>query len=452
MVKESPFSGQRVGVLGLGRSGFAALELLQHYGITPSLWDAVSGEAANALRQSMAKYEVLGLKVFLGDDALRHASTEVLDVLVLSPGVDPRSPLVQRFLERKIRLIGELELAWQHHSRPVIAITGTNGKTTTTELITTLAKACGLRALAAGNIGLPYSSVVLNHEAQDDLDWVVLEVSSFQLETVEQFHPRVAVWLNLTPDHLDRYPGMREYGAAKERIFENLTQEDWVVIRSKEQVASGFQQRLEFSSEVAEADFSLTADDRVLFRGEEVFQMQGAVLQGVHNAENVMAALGVAHGLDWPRDVCVAAAMKYRPQPHRGELVGRVNGVSWINDSKATNFDALEKALRSQKDKIVLIAGGKEKGLNFEGLRGLVGEKVKQAFLLGETKHGMQQAWEGACAIELVENLAAAVQRAHEESLKNDVVLFSPGASSYDMYKNFEERGEAFRRLVQALS
>jgi UDP-N-acetylmuramoylalanine--D-glutamate ligase len=331
----------------------------------------------------------------------------------------------------------------------VVAITGTNGKTTTTELVAAMLQTGGLRSIAGGNIGKPYSEIVLEGQSFEVL---TLEVSSFQLERIESFHPRVAVWLNLTPDHLDRYRDLDEYRAAKLRIFDFQTAEDFAIINATEVLPDLRARRTTFSAYAPHGDFSLDGR-RIHFQGQPVLDLKTTRLRGPHNAENAMAALGVARALGLTFDSVLAALRDYQPAPHRCELVAQRGGIDFVNDSKATNLDALEKALRSEERPVILIAGGKDKGFEFGSLAQLVATKVRRAVLIGEMAGRIESDWRAFVPCEVAGySLERAFALASQAAQPGDVVLLSPGTSSFDMFKSYADRGDQFRALAQSAS
>jgi UDP-N-acetylmuramoylalanine--D-glutamate ligase len=330
---------------------------------------------------------------------------------------------------------------------PVIAVTGTNGKTTTTELLAQILNACGQRTIACGNIGKPLSEVA---REKQPLDVLTVEVSSFQLEAISTFRPSISIWLNFAPDHLDRYRSVAEYRAAKLRIFENQTEHDFAVINAAEVLPKIRPCHITFSAYSNRADFRFS-DGAIVYENQPVLRLADTKLRGLHNIENLMASLavGVARGLPFAQ--MVAAIRDYEPRPHRCEFVRELDGVEYVNDSKATNLDAVEKALAAQTKPVVLIAGGKDKGFTFDPLRSLVKDKVKSAVLIGEMAESIRRSWDGAVTSEIVASLAGAVERARSLASAGDVVLFSPGTSSFDMFKSYADRGDQFRKLVQTL-
>jgi UDP-N-acetylmuramoylalanine--D-glutamate ligase len=329
----------------------------------------------------------------------------------------------------------------------VIAVTGTNGKTTTTELLAQMLNACGQRTIACGNIGKPLSEVARERQP---LDVLTVEVSSFQLEAIRTFRPSISLWLNFAPDHLDRYRSVMEYRAAKLRIFENQTEQDIAVVNAAEALPRIRPRRITFSAYSDRADFRVS-NGAITYEDQPVLRLSETKLRGLHNIENLMAtlAVGVARGLSFQQ--MVPALCGYEPRPHRCEFVREIHGVEYVNDSKATNLDAVEKALATQTKPVVLIAGGKDKGFNFDPLRSLVKDKAKSAVLIGEMAESIKRSWDGAANCEIATSLADAVDRARGLARPGDVVLFSPGTSSFDMFKSYADRGDQFRALVQAL-
>lgn len=437
------YKNKNVAVLGAGLSGTAAALLLRAQGANVTVLD--SAEESKLLKSTLDNLRAQSVRVITGTAA--DSNPDKYDLVVLSPGIDPDSALARNFSSRKIDTIGELELAWQFCERPVIAITGTNGKTTTTELIARTLNAAGQRTIACGNIGKPLSDVV---RKQDQFDVLTVEVSSFQLETIRTFRPQVAVWLNFAPDHLDRYASVAEYRTAKLRVFENQTSQDFAVVNAADPISNLRAQKITFSAYDDRADFRL-AEGSICFQRARVLSLAGAKLRGSHNIENLMATLAVGRARGLSFEQMVAPLTTYEPQPHRCEFVRTVRGVDYINDSKATNLDAVEKALAAQNKRVVLIAGGKDKGFDFQPLRGSVKEKVRAAILIGEMAKRISEDWHHATSCEMADSLAEAVERAHEIAQQGEIVLFSPGTSSFDMFKSYADRGDQFRSLVHAL-
>ena len=437
------YQNQNVAVLGAGLSGAAAALLLKAEGANVTVLD--SAQEANLLKSTIDNLRSQGIRVICGSEADHDSGA--YEFVVASPGIDPSSPLECNFSSRKIDIIGELELGWLSCQMPVIAVTGTNGKTTTTELVAQMLNACGQTTIACGNIGKPLSEVA---RAKKKFDVLTVEVSSFQLETIRTFRPSVAIWLNFAPDHLDRYRSVAEYRAAKLRIFENQGAEDVAIVNSIENLTEIRANTITFSAYTDRADFRLV-EGFIVYENKPVLRLAETKLRGSHNIENLMATLaaGMARGL--PFETMVPSLCTYEPQPHRCEFVRQIGGVDYINDSKATNLDAVEKALLAQNRPVVLIAGGKNKGFTFEPLRALVKEKVRTTILIGEIAEQIARDWTGAVKTELASSLTDAVERAHAAAKPGEVVLFSPGTSSFDMFKSYADRGDQFRALVQSL-
>ncbi len=435
------FDDIRAAVLGLGTSGEAAARLLQRHGARVTVFDSGKPDP-----QKIQGLEETGVSVVTGQAA--EVAQCDYELVVLSPGIDPVVPLVQNFLRQGATFTGELELAFRFCQRPVIAVTGTNGKTTTTQLIESMLNAAGVRTIACGNIGTPFSEAV---QRQEEFDIFTVEVSSFQLETIWTFRPTVAVWLNLTPDHLDRYPNVEEYRLAKLRVFENQRSSDFAVTNRADDLPGIVARQIRFSAYAKDADFTLLGET-IHFREKPILNLQETHVSGIHNAENLMAALGTAYALQVPWEKARRGLTEYHLLPHRCENVGEVDGVVFINDSKATNLDALVKALESQPKPVVLIAGGKDKGFGFEGIIDLIHEKAKHAVLIGEMADRICRSWSKVVPCSCAQTLREAVVQARQHSLAGEVVLFSPGTSSFDMFKNYADRGNQFREIIKELA
>jgi UDP-N-acetylmuramoylalanine--D-glutamate ligase len=437
------YQDQNVAVLGAGLSGIAAALLLKGEHAAVTMLD--SAEETKLLKSTIDTLRGHKIRVTCGE-AADHDSGNY-DFVVLSPGIDPASVLAQNFSSRKIDTIGELELGWRSADTPVIAITGTNGKTTTTEMLAQMLNDCGQETIACGNIGKPLSEVAREKTKYDVL---TVEVSSFQLETIKTFRPSIALWLNFAPDHLDRYRSVAEYRSAKLRLFENQKADDVAIVNAIESLPELRAHKITFSAYSNRADFRLS-EGAIVFENKPVLRLSQTKLRGSHNIENLMATLAAGHARGLPFEKMIPSLSAYEPRPHRCEFVRQISGVDYINDSKATNLDAVEKALVAQTKPVVLIAGGKDKGFNFEPLRDLVKEKVRSTILIGEMAERIAGDWKDAVKTELATSLADAVARAHATAKSGEVVLFSPGTSSFDMFKSYADRGDQFRALVQAL-
>jgi len=435
------FAGQKIAILGCGRSGAGAAGLACREGATVSVFD--SGE--------QAAFAAEGVSTHLGADALRAAIDS--DLAVISPGIDLAAPLAQRFVLAGVPIIGEMEFAYRLAGGvPIVGITGTNGKTTTTELVERILTRNGQRSVAAGNYGVPLSEVLTSGERYAVF---TLEVSSFQLEAIEEFRCDVAVWLNFAPDHLDRYASVEEYRAAKLRIFENQTASDWAVVDARERFAPGTikARTLTFSAHAQGADYTLRDGAQIVCPGGDEVDLRGLKLRGTHNAENLMAALAVGHTRGLATAEMVAAIADYTPPRHRCELVRRLDAVDYINDSKATNLHALESSLVAQGGiPLVLIAGGKEKGLPFQRLRKVVAQCATNVVLIGEIRQRVAAEWGEEIPCKVAGSVEEAVSLARDLAEAGGAVLFSPGTSSFDMFTGYAARGDAFCAAVGKLT
>lgn len=441
-------------VVGIGKSGLAAADLLLRRGAKVHVVD--SSESPQ-LQSDAGLLRDRGAKVQLG---VTEPPTGPFELAVVSPGVPWNNPVLCEMGVRRVPIIGEFELGYQHSLCLNIAITGTNGKTTTTEMVEHLLTARGIKTLAAGNIGTPVCSVV---EKTRDLDFLTLEVSSFQLETIQYFRPAVAVLLNITPDHMDRYSGMADYALAKARLFLNQQPFDWAIIQSealaqlKALKADIPSKIITFSANNRRADLHL---DRSLILSRldgwtgPLLNLEHCRVAGPHNAENLMAALAVGRVLRIPLEAMAGTLAAFQSGPHRCEFVADINGVKFVNDSKATNLDAVRQALlsapaaRSGGPNVWLIAGGRDKGFEYYEIGPLLSQRVKGAYLIGETREKIRAAWSLFTPCTLADSLIEAVSEAAHHAAAGDVVLLSPACSSFDQFRNYQHRGEVFRQAV----
>ena len=423
----------------MGTSGMAAARLSRRLGAIPVLLD--DGDPQK-LSEAAAKARAEGFEVITGPDALTPAA--VFSLAVLSPGIDPSWPLAMSVSERGVPCVSEVEFAFQQTGVPAIAITGTNGKTTTTGLIAHLLSSAGKRTVACGNYGTALSEIVLEDAP---LDVLTIEVSSFQLELIRTFRPVVSVWMNFAPDHLDRHPSLAAYRAAKLRIFENQTPSDTAVINGAETYPPLTARSVTFSA--WREDTAWTFRDGVIHhQGQPVLAMASTQLRGRHNAENIMAALAAVSAFGLPLPDIVPYVASFKPPRHRCEIAATINGREFLNDSKATNIHAMESALRGQERPVVLIAGGKEKGLDYAPVSSLIREKTTHVFTIGEIGPALAVTWPGAV---FCEDLESAVRQAYEASLPGQSILFAPGTSSFDMFTGYGHRGDVFCQIVQNL-
>jgi UDP-N-acetylmuramoylalanine--D-glutamate ligase len=376
-----------------------------------------------------------------------------MDLVVPSPGVPAENSLLREASGRGIKILSEIDLAYRFLSAPLIAITGTNGKSTTTTLVGEMLKAQGTKVFIGGNIGPPLIGFV-----GGNWEWGVVEISSFQLEWIEEFRPRVGVLLNLSEDHLDRYPNFAVYCGAKARIFENQTAQDIAVLNRDDPPVWALRQESRarvISFGFAEVDQGVfVGPEEIVWRDgsiEERFPLRRVKIQGVHNVENIMAAIAVAKAVGVAAPSIQRSLEAFPGLEHRLEFVREKNGVRYYNDSKATNVGAVVKSLASFAAPIILIAGGGDKGGDYGVLRDGIEKRVKRLVLFGAAKQTIARALGALTETAVVESLEAAVRDAHEHAQPGDVVLLSPACSSFDMFRNYAERGRIFKSLVQAL-
>jgi UDP-N-acetylmuramoylalanine--D-glutamate ligase len=380
------------------------------------------------------------------------------ELIVLSPGVDAQIPLVAQAAARGIPVWSEVELAYRVTPARFLAVTGTNGKSTTTSLLGAMVEAAGFPGVVAGNIGTALCEVVPTLSAAH---WVTAELSSFQLETIVDFRPHVALLLNLAPDHLDRYPDLRSYYAAKARIFMNQTAEDVAVLNADDpptpETVQGTRARVRrFSRRQAVSEGAYLDGDRLVLvrdgRAETICPVSAMRIQGVHNLENALAAAAGAAAIAVPAGAMAEALAQFPGLPHRLEHVASIGGVQFVNDSKGTNVAAVVKSLEGYAGNVILIAGGKDKGGDFTPLRPLAATRVKVLILIGQARAKIRAQLAGACLLEEAATLEAAVRRGAELARPGDTVLLSPACASFDMFRDFEHRGETFRQAVRGLA
>lgn len=443
-------TGKNILVAGLARTGVAVARFLAKNGARVTVTDL---RDETALSGPLGELEGLDVRYVLG--CHDEADFAAADAVVVSPGVPQESPYLEAARQAGREVITEIELASRFIAAPVVAITGTNGKTTTTTLTGEIFKACGYRTFVGGNIGNPLVELV---EEGEEVERVVVEISSFQLEWITTFRPRVAVLLNITEDHLDRYPTFQHYIDAKVRIFENQSATDYAVLNVDDPLVASLQTELAAAvfpmSQRKELDEGIFHRDGVItFRHqgrEERFPTGRFRITGVHNIENIMAALASTLLLGCDATQALAAVEGFAGLPHRMELVRELDGVGYYEDSKATNVGSVEKALASFTD-ITLIAGGKDKGGAYAPLAPLVKERVRHMILIGEAKERMAQELGSLTDTRMATTLDEAVELAAGLTEPGGVVLFSPACSSFDMFRDYEERARRFRDAVNAL-
>lgn len=437
-------------VVGLGRSGQAAVEFLLRQGVPVMVTDR---RPRKDLGRRVFDLERRGVQVEVG----RHREATFLQArqIVVSPGIPLDLPPLDRARAQGIPVIGELELGFAHLEAPIIAVTGSNGKSTTTTLIGDMLERWGKEVFVGGNLGTPLCEYLLRGEP---VDWVVLEVSSFQLETISRFRPWIGILLNLSPDHLDRHGTLEAYGAVKARLFQNQEPGDWAVLNWDDpwvrSLAPRIRSRVVGTSRKARVPGGVYVQEGWMVSEvpggipEPILPVSEFVLPGGHNLENALAAVAVGRLCGCPVSVIQQSLRTFAGLEHRMEFVRELQGIRFYNDSKATNVGATLRALESFSQPLIWIAGGRGKGADFTLLREGVRGRVRKGFLFGEAREALLEALEGIIPLEGVASLEEAVCRAYWEARRGDVVLLSPACSSLDQFRSFEERGNAFKRLV----
>jgi UDP-N-acetylmuramoylalanine--D-glutamate ligase len=445
--------GKKVLVVGLGKSGLAAALFLRRRGAQVTVSDLRSAEALSKEIPSLLE---AGIVVEAGGHGLLTFRRQ--DLIVVSPGVPLSTPELVQVKNLGLPIIGELELAARFLKGKVLAITGSNGKTTTTTLCGEIFSAAGLNPLVAGNIGLPVIDVV---DQSTEGAWSVLEVSSFQLETTESFHPHVAVILNITPDHLDRHGSFENYAAMKEKIFANQTGTDFLILNGDDPIVQQAASRtksqvLWFSRSKIVRCGAFLLDGMVMFRPTEqgkpipVLPLAEIPLKGEHNIENVLAAVCAACVAQIPTQTIARTIASFHAVEHRLEFVAAIHGVDYYNDSKATNVDATAKAIASFPGNIHLILGGKDKNSDYTQLNALLRARVKTVYTIGSAAEKIESQISGVTRIIHTGTLEAAVDQAAGQAVAGDVVLLAPACSSFDQFENYEQRGKVFKQAVLA--
>ncbi len=438
-------------VLGLGVSGEAAARLLVKQGMAVTVVDA--SDSANCLARA-ASLQESGVRVLTGVTTL---PAEDFNLCVVSPGIDQASEWVCEMDERGVEVISELELGYRHCKCPLVAVTGTNGKSTLVKLINGILEAGGLRSMVAGNYGIPLCDVV---ETSELLDWLVVEVSSFQLELVSTFHPRVGVLLNLQPDHLNRHGDMETYRALKARLFAHMGPGDTAVVHEAEMasfqaLAGGENAWIEFGRSVT-ADIYCDASGYVM-RGKDadrtkVLDVRGTGFDNPVLGQAAAAAVAASDACGVSPEAVAMALRAFVPLPHRMEHIRQVNGISFINDSKATNLASLVAGVEMAQTPIRLIAGGQLKEKELQFAKEVLARNVACVYVIGAAANALQAAWGDVVRCVSCGDLETAVARAHVDAQIGDTVLLSPGCASFDQFTSYRDRGEAFGRIVEAIN
>ena len=427
-------TGKKVAVLGCGRSGVAAARLALAKGAAEvCIFD--SNPQATCADSSLC---------FVPGAGEQAAQAFAADIVVLSPGIEADIPWTLAFTCAGAPIIGEIELGYHYFSGRIIAITGTNGKTTTTALLEHILLQAGRTAKACGNYGYPLCELAMLPEQPE---FAVLEVSSFQMETIIDFRPEVAIWLNFAPDHMDRYTKVEDYYNAKLRVFENMDEEQLAIVRVGENLP-GLKPRVAEFSSVSEAGQLYYKDGSIMEGDTTLTPLRGTTLEQAHNAENAMASTLACRAIGLSDETISAGLRSFCPPGHRCETVAEIDGVLWLNDSKSTNLHSTEAAVRSQTRPIILLAGGKDKGLDYTAINPMLAEKARCCIVFGQIAEQLVDTFSPVCRTIRVETVAEAVSAAAREAQPGDVVLFSPGTSSFDQFTGYVQRGECFRAAV----
>lgn len=443
---------KRVLVVGLGKSGVASALFLKRRGAKVTVSDT---KTETELRDEIPLLLEEGIAVETGGHGERTFRGQ--DLIVVSPGVPVDSPPLAQARALGETVIGEVELAAQFLRGPIVAITGSNGKTTTTTLTGEIIAAGGFPTMVGGNIGTPAISLVEN-AAPDTVS--VLEVSSFQLETIQTFRPKVAVILNITPDHLDRHRTFEAYTNAKARIFENQTAGDFAVLNADDPTCVALANRTKakvfWSSRKKKVDRGACVEEGKIYFVDDgamhsIMTASDIPLKGAHNLENVLAAVTVGKLMGCTSEQIANTVRNFKAVEHRLEYVATINGVDYYNDSKATNVDATIKALESFAGNIHIILGGKDKGSDYSVLNDLLRERVKRVYTIGAAANKIESHIKGAAEIDHADTLDNAVRRAASTAQSGDIVLLAPACASFDQFQNYEHRGRSFKELVHGL-
>ncbi len=443
--------GKKVLVVGLARTGIATAKFLKAKG---SLVTTTEVKPKEEMEEAVQALEGMDISTEWGG----HQTETFLkqDIIVVSPGVDLNIEPIQKAIKRGVRVVSEIELAYHFIHAPIIAVTGTNGKTTTTLLVGEMLKEDGRKVGVGGNVGEP---LILFADGKDRWEVLVVEISSFQLEAIKDFRPRISVLLNITEDHLDRYPRYDDYIEAKVRVFANQNSGDLAVLNRDDPIVMQFREKVKakkvlfsLKEKLGEGAFSngQTIFLRLGEKGEE-YSIAKTPLKGIHNVENMMAALTTARIFGCSKKSIQTVLDRFKGLEHRLEFVREIKGVRFYNDSKGTNVGSVVKSLQSFSEPVTLIAGGKDKNGDLSPLEALIQKRVKHLILIGEAKERMNRELGGLTDTVMAKTMEEAVVLARQKAKGGEVVLLSPACSSFDMFKDYKERGQVFKEAVKRL-
>jgi len=450
---EISVTGKKISVIGGGISGISASIMLQSKGADVFLSEIEDNEEK---RKTLSILDTKNIRYELG----KHSPEKILDseIIIISPGISPDIPIIKEAVKQNIPIYSELEAASWFCDLPIIAVTGTNGKSTTVNLLGEIFSAQRIKNIVVGNIGQPFSDAI---EIIKEKRIVILEVSSFQLEKIHSFHPKISIILNVTYDHMDRYKNFDEYVKTKMKITQNQTIDDFYIFNYDDECINKISKNLEIplfpiSMKEKFENGTYVENSRIIFSKnglkEEIIQIDDILLKGDHNIYNCMAAVDAAKIYNSINEKIARSLKSFKGLEHRFEFVDSIEGVNFINDSKATNVDSVFYALKSIRNRVILLAGGRDKKGDLSALNNLIKEKVKTLILFGEAAERMQKEWTNLSPnIILSDSFEDAFNKARGSAKKGDTILLSPACSSFDMFKNFEERGEKFKKLVKKL-
>lgn len=444
--------GKKVLVVGLARTGIAAAKFLKAKGSLVTTTEVKPGEE---MKEAVQELRGMDISTEWGGHQIETFLNQ--DTIVVSPGVDLSIEPIQKAIKHGVRVISEIELAYHFIHVPIIAVTGTNGKTTTALLIGEMLKEDGKKVGVGGNVGEP---LVLFADGKDQWEVLVVEISSFQLEAIEDFRPRISVLLNITEDHLDRYSSYADYIEAKMRIFANQNSGDLAVLNRDDPIVIQFKEKVKakkvlfsLSERLDEGAFSNGQTISLRLGGKrEEYSLAKTPLKGIHNVENMMAALTTARIFGCSKKAIQTVLNRFEGLEHRLEFIREIEGVRFYNDSKGTNVGSVVKSLQSFSEPVILIAGGKDKNGDLSPLKELIQKRVKHLILIGEAKERMNRELGGLTDTVMAKTMEEAVLLAHQKAKAGEVVLLSPACSSFDMFKDYKERGKVFKESVFRLS
>ncbi len=436
---------RRIGILGIARSGLAAAEKIKQLEGFPFLSEIKKESEIENIRKIKSNFSCE-----FGGHSNKILESEFI---IVSPGIPLDIPILKKAKQKSIQLFSEIEFGYsiKHPDSRIIAVTGSNGKSTTVSLIHHILETAGFNSILAGNIGTAFTSFPIE---KPGIDFIVLEISSFQLDLIETFKPDVGVILNITPDHLDRYQNFNDYSRSKFWLFKNQNTKDLAVLNLDDEVISAFPKNfkssIKYFSSLQKTDI-YQENKKICFLGKE-FPIKFLSLKGPHNIYNIMASILAVSNLDISENTIKRALRSFISLPHRLEFIAEKNGVKFFNDSKATNTDSVKYALQSFENPVRIILGGSDKGEDFSVLNPLLKQYAKKIYLIGETREKMQRSFGNRIETSQFDQFENCIRTAFSESEKGDIILLSPACASFDMFKNFEERGNIFKKIVKQLT